>query len=94
MNKNRNEEIFAILIIVIASVLRIYNYADWSLSNDELSAMARLQFPSFNEMIEKGVRLNDMHPIGVQSFLWFWTHLVGTSVLHFVCHLCYLELAL
>ena len=83
MNKNRNEEIFAILIIVIASVLRIYNYADWSLSNDELSAMARLQFPSFNEMIEKGVRLNDMHPIGVQSFLWFWTHLVGTSVASF-----------
>ncbi len=83
MSKYKNDEVFAILIIVIASVLRMYNYADWSLSNDELSAMARLQFPSYSEMIEKGVRLNDMHPIGVQSFLWLWTHLVGTSVASF-----------
>ncbi len=73
------EDKIAVLIIVIASFLRFFNYSDWSLSNDELSAMARLQFSSFSEMIEKGVRTNDMHPIGVQSFLWFWTHLTGIS---------------
>ena len=79
MRKIPIEDKIAFLVIIIASILRIHNYADWSLSNDELSAMARLQFQSFAEMIEKGVRLNDMHPVGVQTFLWFWTHLFGIS---------------
>jgi len=76
--RNRND-IAAVIVILIGALLRIYNYSDWSLSNDELSAMSRLQFQSFSEMIEKGVRLNDMHPMGVQSFLWVWTHFAGLS---------------
>jgi hypothetical protein len=68
------------LIMVMAIVMRFYNFAGWSLSNDELSALNRLQFDSFSEMIDQGVKLNDFHPAGVQAFLWFWTHLFGNSV--------------
>ena len=41
--------------------------------------MHRLQFDSFGEMIEKGVKLTDFHPAGVQTFLYFWTKLFGFS---------------
>ena len=68
-----------LLILAISLLVRLNGLTGFSLSNDELSAMARLQFSSFSEMIEKGVRTNDMHPIGVQSFLWFWTQLTGIS---------------
>lgn len=68
------------LILIVAAAMRFYDFAGWSLSNDELSALNRLQFDSFDEMIKQGVKLNDFHPAGVQVFLWFWTHLFGNSV--------------
>lgn len=73
------EDKIAGLLVLIGAMFRFYNYSDWSLSNDELSAITRLEFTSFSEMIEQGVRLNDMHPVGVQSFLWVWTHLFGVT---------------
>jgi hypothetical protein len=79
MKKFSIEDKLAALFILIGTAMRFYNYSNWSLSNDELSAMARLQFPSFSEMIVKGVKLDDMHPMGVQSFLWLWTNLTGLS---------------
>lgn len=79
MKKFSIEDKLALLFVLLGTAMRFYNYSNWSLSNDELSAMARLQFPSFAEMIEKGVKLDDMHPMGVQSFLWLWTHLTGLS---------------
>jgi len=60
--------------------MRFYKMAGWSLSNDELSALNRLRFDSFGEMIEQGVMLGDFHPAGVQLFLWFWTAVFGNSV--------------
>ena len=59
--------------------MRFYNYSGWSLSNDELSALARLRYADFTTMIEQGVKLNDMHPPGVQTFLYYYSHLFGTS---------------
>ena len=74
-----NTEIFALLIIlIIGGILRFYNYSDWSLSNDELSALTRLNFNSFHEMIEKGVRV-DYHPAGVEVFLFYWVKIFGDS---------------
>ena len=65
-----NTEVFVLLIIlIIGGILRFYNYSDWSLSNDELSAITRLNFSSFHEMIEKGVRV-DYHPAGVEVFMF------------------------
>jgi hypothetical protein len=79
MKNLKAENLVLIAILVIGAILRFYNYAGWSLSNDELSAITRLNFSSFSEMIEKGVKLDDMHPMGVQVFLWGWTHIMGLS---------------
>ena len=73
------EDKIASVLVFVGALFRFYNYNNWSLSNDELSAITRLNYSSFSEMIEQGVRLIDMHPVGVQSFLWMWTHLFGMS---------------
>ena len=68
-----------ILILCVGVAMRFYHFADWSLTNDELSALSRLQFESLSSVIENGVRLDDMHPMGVQVFLWYWTKLFGLT---------------
>jgi hypothetical protein len=66
------------LIIAIAAALRFYGYWQWSFSNDELSALLRLQFNSFASLIENGVR-PDGHPAGTQVFLYYLTKFFGVS---------------
>lgn len=79
LTKYRPEDVTAFFICIAAAFMRFYNYDQWSLSNDELSAMSRLRFNDFSTMIREGVILNDMHPMGVQSFLWIWTKISGIS---------------
>jgi hypothetical protein len=79
MKQFLKENSLLIFILCIGVAMRFYNFADWSLTNDELSALSRLQFDSLSSVIENGVRLDDMHPIGVQVFLWFWTKLFGLT---------------
>ena len=69
-----------VLILLTGAALRFYNYSQWSLSNDELSALNRLQYSGFIETIREGSMKNDMHPPGVQAFLYLWTHIAGNSV--------------
>ncbi len=68
-----------LLILVIGAVLRFYNYWDISLSNDEFSALARTQLNGFSEFISKGI-CSDIHPAGVEFFLYLWIKIFGTSV--------------
>lgn len=77
--QDRKERWVLLLVMLVAACLRFYDYAGWSLSNDELSALSRLQFDSFREMIRLGARI-DGHPVGVQAFLWFLTKIFGDSV--------------
>ena len=79
MKQFLKENSLLIFILCIGVAMRFYNFADWSLTNDELSALSRLQFDSLSSVIENGVRLDDMHPIGVQVFLWFWTKFFGLT---------------
>ncbi len=58
--------------------MRVFNYYNWSLSNDELSAITRTGYSSFSEMIAKGARI-DGHPVGVETFLFYWIKLFGES---------------
>jgi hypothetical protein len=80
MNKDprRYERWLIGLTLVVAALFRFYPFGEVSLSNDELSALVRTRFPSFNEMIRGGV-YTDFHPAGVQSFLYYWTNLLGES---------------
>lgn len=45
---------------------------------DELSALSRLQFDNFSDLIENGIK-PDGHPAGVQTFLYYWTQLFGKT---------------
>ena len=70
------------LIVVLAAVLRFYNYSDLSMTGDEISVLHRLRFESFNDLIDHGVRI-DGHPAGVQVFMYYWTDLFGTTESYF-----------
>ena len=65
-------------VLTIAAVLRLYHLTQIPLANDELSALYRLQFPSFKTLIIQGV-MPDGHPALVQVFLYYYTKLVGSS---------------
>jgi hypothetical protein len=64
------------VILLVAAVLRFWNYSNIPYMHDELSALARTNFNSFSELIAKGARV-DGHPVGVQVFLYYWTKLFG-----------------
>jgi len=67
-----------LFILVIGGVLRFYNFSNIPMTHDELSAIQRLNYDTFSELIEKGVK-NDGHPAGVQVFLFYWTKYLGNS---------------
>lgn len=67
----RNADI--LLIVLLGTVLRLTISLTHSYSNDELSAINRLRFDNFSELIETGVKTGDMHPAGVQVFMKLWS---------------------
>ena len=67
-----------LFILFIGSILRFYNYVEIPFTHDEFSALFRLNFDSFSELIEKGVKV-DGHPAGVHVFLYYWTKVFGSS---------------
>ncbi len=71
-------DVIAIVILLIAAILRVHKYAAFSLSNDELSALVRLQAGSFPELIRQGFFV-DGHPGGIQTFLYYWVKVFGDS---------------
>ncbi|MGI8892357.1 MAG: glycosyltransferase family 39 protein, partial [Bacteroidia bacterium] len=70
---------FLFIIIFIATVMRLWQFDFFSYSNDELSAIIRLEYDNLGDLIEHGVKKNDFHPAGVQVFLYYWTKIFGTS---------------
>jgi len=75
--KPRNELIL-ILILIVGALLRFYNFNNIPFTHDEFSALFRLNFNDFTQIIEKGVKI-DAHPAGVHVFLFYWTKLLGTT---------------
>lgn len=79
MTERKQIKLAALTIIVIGSILRFWGLSDWSLTNDELSALNRVNFDSFTELIKEGIWV-DGHPAFVQIFLFYWVKLFGNSV--------------
>lgn len=73
------EKIALLIILIVAAVSRFYGFSDFSLSNDELSALARLNYDSFYDLIMEAVRI-DGHPPAAQVLLWYMTRWFGNSV--------------
>ncbi len=76
-NKEKKYSFWLLVILVVATILRFWDFWDIPFMHDELSAMSRLQFDSLSDLIRYGVVLNDTHPAGVQVFLYYWVKLVG-----------------
>ena len=66
------------VILLIASILRFWDYRHLPFTFDELSALSRTTFKTFHNLIEFGVRV-DGHPAGVQVFLYYWIKLFGNA---------------
>jgi len=67
------------VILLVALILRIFGLDSSGYGNDELSALHRTQFSGLGDLLRYGVKEGDMHPAGVQLFLWLWVKIVGTS---------------
>lgn len=63
------------IILLVALALRVTGLG-FSYSNDELSALVRVRFDSFSELVDKGFYV-DGHPGGIQVFLYYWVKLFG-----------------
>lgn len=77
--KRLNIKLFEYFTAFLICFLCFWNFSEWSLTNDELSALNRLTFDSLGELIENGIRI-DGHPALTQLFLFYWIKLFGTSV--------------
>ncbi len=65
-------------ILVLASMLRLWQLPHIPFTHDEISALLRVRFHAFSELINQGVAV-DAHPAGVQVFEWLWVGLFGTG---------------
>jgi len=71
---------YGVLAVVLVAIgLRFGWLFSLPLTNDETSALMRLQVSGLGELIN-GVVWNDGHPMLVQVFLWYWTQWFGTAV--------------
>lgn len=71
---------FLLLAVVMAlgAFFRLFNFWEWSLTNDELSALNRLNVSELSILFEKSIK-PDGHPAITQLFLYYWVKLVGQS---------------
>ncbi|MES2589155.1 MAG: glycosyltransferase family 39 protein [Bacteroidota bacterium] len=63
-------------ILLVATILRFWNYSEIPFTNDEFSALFRTHYDSFSDLISKGVII-DGHPAGIQVFIYYWVQLFG-----------------
>ena len=63
-------------ILILAAVLRCHHLIQIPFTNDELSAIYRLQFNSLSELLNQGIAI-DGHPALVQLFLYYYCKLFG-----------------
>jgi hypothetical protein len=76
INFLKSDKGLLLIIVLIGTLLRFYDAFNIPFTHDELSAYYRLQFDTFGELIEKGVKV-DGHPALVQVFLFYWIKLLG-----------------
>jgi hypothetical protein len=72
----KNDNILLIIILIVAAILRFWDFFNIPFMHDELSALVRTHYNSFSDLINYGVK-TDMHPAGVQVFLFYWIKIFG-----------------
>src|SRR5690554_3544315 len=74
----RKDKIWLFLILFFASIFRLWGFSEWSLTNDELSALHRLNVDNLGALFTNSIWI-DGHPAATQVFLYYWTKLFGES---------------
>lgn len=69
---------FLFIILLVATILRFWNFPNLPYMADELSALARTNFNNIFDVINKSAH-SDTHPVGIQIFLYYWTKCFGYS---------------
>ncbi len=72
MKKKHQDIVLIFIILITGALLRFYKLHSIPFTHDEFSALFRLRFDTFKELIEYGVAI-DGHPAGVQVFLFYYT---------------------
>lgn len=72
--KQLNYLLFSVLFVGL--LLRFYNFFDIPFTHDEFSTLFRTNFNSFQELINKGVKI-DAHPAGLQVWVYYYKKLFG-----------------
>lgn len=78
LSHNIKSKYIILFLLLVASILRLYNLFDLQYTYDELSAVDRLRFDSFSDLIAKGVMI-DAHPALVQVWMYYYSLLFGTT---------------
>jgi hypothetical protein len=65
-------------VLGIAFLLRFVPLFQYEFFFDELSALDRIRYTDFSDIINKGVK-TDVHPAFIQVFLFLWAKIGGTS---------------
>ncbi len=65
-------------LLLVASALRLYGLFDLQYTYDELSAVNRLEFDSFSDLMTKGIMI-DAHPALVQVWMYYYSLVFGTT---------------
>lgn len=73
----RTEKLHVFLVLSLALAIRLF-HLDYSITADELSALERLQFSSFKDLLYSGIA-PDGHPALVQTFLFYYTKIFGSN---------------
>lgn len=68
------------IIILVASLLRLWKLGEVPFMHDEFSALIRTDYDNLRDLVVQGI-IADTHPAGVQFFLFLWAKLVGWSEL-------------
>ena len=63
-----------IALLLLGLTLRMYVPGGMVLVGDDLSALLRTHYGTWNEFVEKGLK-TDVHPPGIQVFLYFWNRI-------------------
>lgn len=70
------DKIILSVIILVAALLRLWNFNSIPFMHDEFSALARTDYDNFIDLIREGV-IKDSHPPGIQMFLYFLVGIFG-----------------
>ena len=66
------------IILIVSVILRFFNLFEIPFTHDEFSTLFRTNFSSFDDLIEKGVKI-DAHPAGLQVFVYYYKQLFGAE---------------